>query len=166
MAEGDDDPGDWFAVVDTAQDPILHSLVLRARGHTCLFSGNLPPVLAMASPWLVRLRPEEPLLEAWKEGGRGKNWGIMCRSHRTLSDLRKHFRQFLQAQMPDSRIVMFRFYDPRVFNTYIRAATPEERRPWFEGLGLFAVEGETPDILHNYNLRGDILFDADSPVGG
>lgn len=165
MSHDTPDDSDWFAVIDTAQDPALYGLVTQSRGHVCLYSGKLAPVLAAAAPWLVRLRPGEPLLEAWKKEGRGKNWGIMCRSERTLPELRKHFRTFLQAQLPDARTVLFRFYDPRVFNTYIRAATPDERRPWFEALSLFAVEGATPDILHNYTLRDDRLFDADTPVG-
>jgi len=161
----DNDDSDWFAVIDTAQDPRLHELVTRSQSHVCLFSGQLPPVLAAASPWLVRLRPEEPLLEAWKTEGRGMNWGIMCRSGRTLGEMRKHFRQFLQAKLPDGRIVLFRFYDPRVFNTYIRAAQPEERRPWFEALELFAIEGATPETMHNYTLRGDVLYDAGAAIG-
>ena len=161
-ADGD---SDWFAVIDTAQDPKLHGLVTRSRGHVCLFSGQLPDVLASASPWLVRLRPDEPLLDAWKTEGRGKNWGIMCRSSRTLGEMRKHFRQFLQAKLPDGRMALFRFYDPRVFNTYLRAATPDERRPWFEALELFAVESAAPDVLHNYTLRGDVLYDADVAIG-
>ncbi len=163
MTEADD--SDWFAVIDAAQDPALHGLVTRSRSHTCLFSGELAPVLAAASPWLVRLRPGEALLENWKTKGRGKNWGIMCRSDRTLPELRKHFRKFLRARLDNGRYALFRFYDPRVFNVYIRAATPEERQPWFEALSLFAIEGAAPDILHNYTLRGNRLFDADEQVG-
>ncbi len=163
----DDVPSDapgWFAVVDAAADPQLHSLIYRCRGHTCLFSGKIAPVLAAASPHLVRMRPGEALFEAWKMEGRGKNWGIMCQTQRSLDDLRKHFRKFLQAKLPDGRIAQFRFYDPRVFSVYLRACTPEERRPWFEGIDLFAVEGATPDILHNYQLRGDRLYDAETPL--
>lgn len=158
------DDSDWFAVIDTAQDPNLHTLVMRSRGKVCLFSGNVPPVLAAASPWLVRLRPGEPLLETWKSEGRGRNWGIMCRSQASLEQMRKHFRKFLQAMLPDGTVALFRFYDPRVFNTYIRTCTPDERRPWFDQLALFAVEGARPDILHNYTLRGDRLYDADTPI--
>lgn len=161
----EDVESDWFAVIDTAQDSKLHGLVTRSRGHVCLFSGHLAPVLAAAAPWLVRLSPDEPLLDAWKSEGRGHNWGIMCRSGRTLGEMRKHFRQFLQAKLPDGRIALFRFYDPRVFNTYIRAATPDERRPWFEALELFAVEGATPETMHNYSLRGEVLYDSDTAVG-
>lgn len=158
------DDSDWFAVVDAAQDPNLHTLIMRSRGKVCLFSGKVPPVLAAASPWLVRLRPGEPLLEAWRSEGQGRNWGIMCRSPNTLEQMRRHFRKFLQAMLPDGTTALFRFYDPRVFNTYIRACTPDERRPWFDGLTLFAVEGARPGTLHNYILRDDRLYDADMPV--
>ena len=159
-----DDAGDgWFAVVDAAQDPRLYGLIKSARSNACLFSGKLSYDLAAASPHVVRLRPEEPLLEAWRTAGAGKNWGIMCRSVQSLDYLRKHFRKFLQAKLPDGMIAMFRFYDPRVFNTYIRAAMPEERKPWFDGIGVIAVEG-APGKVHNYHMRGDRLFDADVSV--
>ena len=159
MAE---ESGDWYAVVDAAQNPELHGLILQSSSQVCLFSGNVPDVLAAASPHLVKLIAGEPLFEAWKTQGRGQNWGIMCRSPRPIEAMRRHFRQFLQAKMPDGMMVMFRFYDPRVFNTYICAATPQEQMPWFEGISLYSVEdGAT---THGYAWQGGCLTDNGKPV--
>ncbi len=160
MAEGGE--GDWFAVVDAASDPKLHGLITASSAWVCLFAGQVPEVLAAASPHLVKLIPGEPLFEAWKAEGRGKNWGVMLRSPRTIEALRRHFRQFLQAKMPDGRVVMFRYFDPRVFNVYIRAATPDEQMPWFEGISLFSVEDK--DVTHAYAWRDGQLFDNNKPV--
>ena len=153
--------GDWYAVVDAAQDPKLRGLILRSSSHVCLFAGNVPEVLAAASPHLVKMVPGEPLFEAWKTEGRGCNWGIMCLSQRPIEVLRRHFRQFLQAKKPDGMVVLFRYYDPRVFNVYIRNATPEEQAPWFESISLFSVEdkGET----RSYSWDGRLL-DNGKPV--
>ncbi len=158
--EADDN---WYAVVDTAQDSRLFDLVQRTPGRVCLFAGKLHPVLAASSPWLVRMRPNDPLFETWKQEGRGRNWGIMCRTTQSLEQMRRHFRQFLQARLPDGQTVLFRFYDPRVFATYMRASTPGERAPWFEGVVSFAVEGAAPGETYNFHLRGDRLFDGDRP---
>lgn len=156
--------GDWFAVVDAARDPRLRGLIEQSSKWVCLFAGDVPPVLAAASPHLVKLAPGEPLFEVWKAEGQGKSWGVMLRSDRPLEVLRKHFRQFLQAKMPDGTVVLFRYYDPRVFNAYIRAATPEERAPWFDGVTLFSVEDKDPKAHHGYTLSGGELFDNGKPV--
>ena len=154
--------GDWYAVVDAAQDPTLRGLIMQGSSWACLFAGNLPPVLAATAPHLVKLIPGEPLFEAWKTRGQGQNWGIMCRSARPIEVLRRHFRQFLQVRMPDGMVVLFRFYDPRVFNTYIRAATPEEQMPWFEGIGVYTVEDK--DGAHGYAWQDGQLLDNGKPV--
>lgn len=154
----------WFAVIDTAQDPKLHPLVKSTPSSACLFAGTLEPVLAAASPWLVALTDAPDLFAAWRGPGQGRNWGIMCRSDLPLAELRRHFRRFLQAKLPDGTIALFRFYDPRVFNTYIRAATPAERAPWFDAVDVFAVEGAVRGVVHNYRLLGGVLYDGNAII--
>lgn len=160
------DGGQWYAVVDAAQDPRLRGLIARSSSWVCLFAGNVPEALASASPHLVRLTPGEPLFEAWKTEGRGSNWGIMCLSPQPLEALRRHFRQFLRVKLPDGTVALFRYYDPRVFNTFIRAATPEERAPWFDGILSFSVEDADPGVTHGYSLSGERLLDNGKPVLG
>ena len=82
-----------------------------------------------------------------------------------IERLQRHFRRFLQAKLPDGMIVLFRFYDPRVFNTYIRAATPEERAPWFDGVEQFSVEGAGGTATHHYRLLDGGLFDGANRIG-
>lgn len=154
-------PGDpWFALIDTAQDPQLYPLVLRAEAQQCLIAGDVAPVLAETLPYLVQLDPEGPVLQTWRERGMGCNWGILLRSALPIDALRLHFKKFLQAKLPDGTIALFRYYDPRVFRTYLRAATPEERAPWFAGVSLYSVEGATPGEIHNFHLSGGRLHDG------
>ncbi len=153
---------DWYAVVDAAQDDKLHGLIKQSSSYVCLFAGKVPDVLAAASPHLVKMVPGEPLFEAWKTEGRGRNWGIMCQSPRPIEVLRRHFRQFLQVKKPDGMMVLFRYFDPRVFNVYVRNATPEEQAPWFEGITLYSVEDK--DTTHGYSWGGGRLLDNGKPV--
>jgi Domain of unknown function (DUF4123) len=153
----------WYALVDTAQDRLLHPLVQSCAKAECLFSGNPDPVLAAASPHLVRLDDGSPLMAAWAERGGGRNWGILCESQVEFASLRRHFKKFLNARLPDGTIALFRFYDPRVFDTYIRACTPEERAPWFNGVLQYSVEGEG-GIVHNFRMRQGRLCDGEAEV--
>lgn len=158
-------PGSWFAVIDCAQDERLVSLVRACREHVCLLMGQIAPVLEATAPWLVRIVDGDPLMSTWQNHGRGGSWGIMCETDLSLSELRRHFRRFLQAKLPDGTIALFRFYDPRVFNTYIRAAQPAEREPWFRGVGQYAVEAVGGTGMYQYRLSGGALMDGAAAIG-
>jgi len=115
-------------------------------------------MLAAASPYLVRIDEDSPLMAAWTDRGAGRNWGILCESAMEFASLRRHFKKFLNARLPDGTVALFRFYDPRVFNTYIRACTADEAAPWFNGVTRYSVEDEDGTV-HEYRLRGGVLFD-------
>jgi hypothetical protein len=154
----------WCAVVDTAQDPSLADLVRRSAQQQCLISGALPAVLAATLPYVVQLGTGEPLTEAWKERGVGKNWGILFQTDEPLDQLRLHFKKFLNARLPDGTIALFRFYDPRVFRVYIAAATPDERAPWFRGIMRYSIEGGDPGQFHDFRLENGRLYDGNMLV--
>ncbi len=150
-------------MIDCSRDERLVSLVQQSREHVCLFTGDVAPVLQAAAPWLVRIDPADPLPGIWQQHGRRQHWGILCESRLSLAELRRHFRRFLQAKLPDGMIALFRFYDPRVFDTYIRAALPEERAPWFKGVAHYALEG-ADGVLHRFRLSSDRLMDGANPI--
>lgn len=159
------EPTRWFALVDGAADPAIEPMAKACRDHACLFSGDLAPELSAASPWLVAIDPKEPLLHAWQDRGRGNNWGLLIEAVLTLPDLRKLLRRFLQAKLPSGELVMFRFYDPRVFRTYLPSASAPQAADWFAGVRQYAVEGEG-DVQHSFRWRGGRLFDGETAIGG
>jgi len=159
-------PPAWYAIIDGSRDPRLEGLVRGCREHVCLFKGrDLAPELLQVAPWLVRIHQDEPLLSTWQQHGRGLSWGVMVASALSLEGLRGFFRRFLQAKLPDGTIALFRFYDPRVFNTYIRAALPEEREPWFAEVLAYAAETRDGAAQHHYRLDSGRLFDGDRVLG-
>ena len=155
----------WFALIDGAQDPRLQALVRSCREYLCLYKGKLEPDLSEVAPWLVRIADGDPLMPTWQQYGRGQNWGIMMLSTQSIEALQRHFRRFTEVLLPDGDRALFRFYDPRVFNTYIRAATPQERAPWFDGVLQYATEKADGTGLHQFRLVDDRLLDGESPVG-
>jgi hypothetical protein len=143
----------------------LYDLVRQSKAYQCLIGGKVEEPLAAALPYLVRLQSDEPLGRAWQGPGVGQSWGIMLRSSLSIDGLRVHLKKFIQAQLPDGRVVMFRFYDPRVFRVYIRAALAEERLPWFNGVSVYAIEAEASGQFHNFNLQGGVLHDGVAAIG-
>jgi hypothetical protein len=149
----------WYALVDCAQDPRLADLVKSCKESVCLFKGDVARSVADVSPWLVRMHDGDPLLGIWQEHGMGQNWGFMFLSSLSLKDLQTHFRKFLQVKLPDGTIALFRFYDPRVFNTFVKAAETTERDKFFKGISQFSVEREDGQGLHQYKYRNGQLLD-------
>ena len=97
---------------------------MEASGQACLFGGEVEEPLNQAAPYLVNLKAQEPLFRALRTAGRGQAWGIMCRSGLPLDGLRRHFRHFLMAKLPDGTVAQF-LYDPRVFNPFLSSCTPD-----------------------------------------
>jgi hypothetical protein len=145
--------GQWFALIDTAQDQSLHALVTASAQSQCLISGALPQALAAALPYIVRVNAEDPLMKQWRSRGLGKNWGIMLESDSDIDYLRVHFKKFLNVRLPDGTVALFRFYDPRIFRTYMLSASPEEREPWFRGVMRYSVESENPGDTHEFHIN-------------
>ncbi|MBA3446145.1 MAG: DUF4123 domain-containing protein [Pseudaminobacter sp.] len=154
-----------YAIVDAARDQRLYPLVMHATEKACLFAGDIAEPLARAAPHLVNLRSNEQLFHAWRDTGRGQAWGVLCRSDLPLDALRRHLRRFLVAKLPDGMVVQFRFYDPRVFNAYLRECNAEELARWFKGVSCYLVEDGQTGAMHEYNLRGGLLHDGDERLG-
>jgi hypothetical protein len=148
---------DLFAIVDTARDKKLYGLVAPEKEQQCLFAGELDPVLARASPYLVRLDEGSALMEAWRREGWGQAWGILLRSPHPFNDVRRHFRNFMQAKLPDGAIVLFRFYDPRVWRTYLPTCEGETLASWFAKVDEYQVETPAGDGMIRYALSGGAL---------
>ena len=142
-----------FGLIDAARDPQLYGLVVASPEHACLFGGPLKPPLERNAPYIAAVTPGTPLFSAWRDYGWGQSWGIYCRSALPMADVRRHLRQFLQAQLPDGRVVLFRFYDPRVWRTYLPTCQPEELQRWFAGIDEYGAEA--PDGMGTVVYRFD-----------
>jgi hypothetical protein len=149
----------WYAIVDTAQDELLYDYVQTCAEFQCLISGDVPLELATALPYLLALGEGEPLTEAWRREGMGKNWGIAFESWASIDDLRLHFKKFLSARLPDGTVALFRFYDPRVFCAYMHAADDPQRLSWFRLLRRFSVEGA--ERMHDFHLDQGQVYDGE-----
>ncbi|MEJ1160716.1 DUF4123 domain-containing protein [Prosthecomicrobium sp. N25] len=136
-----------YAVVDCARDARLYDAVHRCFDPYCLLAGDLPAVLQRVSPWLVPLDDAEPLLALWRREGRDGSWGVFLETSRAPATVLRRLRQLLQAQAPDGRPVLFRFYDPRVLRAYLAQADAQARAQ---------VLGLTDRILAESDVLGGV----------
>jgi hypothetical protein len=146
-----------FGLIDTARDPQLYDLVKASPEHACMFGGPIKPPLDRNAPYIVSLTADSPMFTAWRDHGWGKSWGICCYSDLPLADVRRHLRQFLQAQLPDGEVVLFRFYDPRVWRTYLPTCQPPELALWFKGIDEYGSEAPDGKGTLRYRFDGGAL---------
>ncbi|MFV1984103.1 MAG: DUF4123 domain-containing protein [Thiohalomonadales bacterium] len=115
-----------YAILDGALIKNLRSKLSEFKQkdeYVSLYRNTIYSNLNEIAPYLVHLDIDEPLFDWWLENGWNKYWGILCTSQSDLDSLAIHFRQFLTVTDYNKNKIMFRFYDPRVFNTFIKSCS-------------------------------------------
>ena len=84
----------------------------------------------------------ERLSEAWRKIGRGESWGIFLRSAQGQARVRQRLRTFNQAKLPDGQVVLFRWWDPRVFRVYLPTCDADDLKQWFASVEEYICETE------------------------
>jgi hypothetical protein len=143
-----------YALIDCAADPALYPMILREGAYKCLFGGAVSPDLISAAPHIVELQQGSALHTALMGEGWYRNWGIVCASEANLWDVRKAVRGNLQATLPDGKVVLFRFYDPRVFAPFIEACTPAEAAEWFTTVTDYWVATQEGTVHYGFGAQG------------
>lgn len=122
----------WYAIVDGAADPRLYPVIMESQQHACLYEDDYPPETRQALPYLVTLVEGEPLADLWRKHEAGRFWGIVFQSTFDFAAVRRHLRKFTTARLPEGDVVLFRFWDPRIFVIFAEQGKPEEVEPFFE----------------------------------
>lgn len=129
-----------WAIVDTARDQGLYSLLVNSRlEFRCLYSGERPAELDRVAPQLVELLPGHRLTRALLSM-HGRAWGVALRT-RAPDGLRHHLRHFLVVRDPQARRLVFRYYDPRVLRVFLPTCLPAEVNHFFGPVDSWFAEG-------------------------
>ncbi|MBL3617719.1 MAG: DUF4123 domain-containing protein [gamma proteobacterium endosymbiont of Lamellibrachia anaximandri] len=155
--EGDSMTGPQvYAVLDGARDRRIEPMVRLSRlEHACLYAGRLSPRMQAAAPYVVHLAPDARFTRELLETGWGENWGFftIVPVDVTLERHRRHFRKLLRVKDESGRILMFRFYDPRVLRVYLPTCTGDEARQFFGPVPRMVAEAEDGGSLLTYTPK-------------
>ena len=139
-----------YAILDGASIPELLSRFSRFKAeHICLYRGEQTADMAKVSPYLVAL-PAESELTDWILSLIGTHPGIFARTPASMREMRQHLRKFLMVYDATSNPVYFRYYDPRVLNTYLATCDKEKEKTLFGPITHFFAENEAGDQLISY----------------
>jgi hypothetical protein len=144
-----------YAILDGSSVPNLPQTLERFKVETeCLFRGELEADVALAAPYLVVLRADDPFTEWLLREGWGRHWGIFAVSKADLRDLRTHLRTLLKVYGPDLKPLFFRYYDPRVLRTYLPTCNAQELQAVFGPVLRYLMEDEEPATLLKFWPEG------------
>jgi hypothetical protein len=154
-----------WAILDCARDDDLY-YTLRNSGldYRCLFGGPLPHAVEMAAPHLLELSPAYRFTPRLIETGWGQSWGVFLRID-DPSNLRHHLRGLLRVRDEAGRVLLFRYYDPRVLRIFLPTCTPDELRTVFGPISSFLVEGDDGRSLIEFEFDGTGLLERRIPLG-
>jgi hypothetical protein len=147
-----------YAILDAARnDDIYTSLMASDVEYRCLYSGEIPQVLAEAAPYLVRFHKGSGFLDIVIREGWGDAWGIFMASPAMLKPLESHFREFIMARDEAGKTFYFRYYDPRVLRVYLPTCNRDELTTILGPVECFLVEQEKAMGLVTYSFDGNNL---------
>ncbi|MBN8742125.1 MAG: hypothetical protein BGP24_18165 [Lysobacterales bacterium 69-70] len=110
--------GPCFALIDCARHPQLPALLTHAAVRAqSLFDGVEALRLQRYGAWVAPFPAHGELASIWfGNGGQGwrEAWGWLFQSPAGIDELRRHFKKFLQVDLPQGGRAYWRFYDPRV----------------------------------------------------
>ena len=138
---------DVWMIVDAARDRRIYGDLINSYLEcSCLYSGRIPDELEANAPHLVQLihddrSTRELLQKAW-----GNSWGIFLRCPTTMQSLRRHLRGFLRVTDWTGKMLLFRYYDPRVLRVYLPTCTAQEASTVFGPITHFWAETESGEL--------------------
>ena len=156
---------DVWAIVDGARDRRIWGMLRDSSlKYSCLYAGTIARELEMAAPHLVQLEyrnahSRELIQSAW-----GNSWGVFLKCDGTLDAVRRHFRQFLSVRDASGRLLVFRYYDPRVFRVYLPTCRSQELRTVFGPIECFWVEDAHPGTMVEFRFDNFGLVRKEWPV--
>lgn len=118
--------GYLYAIVDACGAPAVPPK-MQELGETetlSLFKGTPKEDYWAVAPYLLRV--SIGTLCWLQENLWNDPWGIFLFSKASFEELHQHFRALLVVQKPDGQYWLFRYYDPRVLETFLGTCASEE----------------------------------------
>lgn len=146
-----------YAILDAARgERILELLHESVEEYHSLYEGPQGTALAEVAPHLVSLpRKDSWLLEALVQEGWGAHWGVYLTSPLPFLMVRRHLRRFLMVEAEDLEgRFYFRFYDPRVLDSFLSTCPPDSRKEFFGDIESFIFNGSNGEVVETPSLDG------------
>lgn len=159
------DAGELYAIVDGCIGPEVSDLAdaLGPERAACLYLGVAAENYRDKAPYLLRV--DRALALALPERFGDAAWGCFARSTAGFEAVRRHVRGLLTVTSPEGQSWLFRFWDPRLLPTFLRASTADELNAFFGPVSAFALVTGAGEAFAAYRDPAIVEAAPRRPVG-
>ncbi len=156
LKQAESDDSKLYAIVDSARnEEVFRYLILGNVKYKSLFEGTMDVQSFVVSGFLVECKKESLLFQWLTTEAWGDSSCIFFTSKSSFEELFSHFQQFNRVKLEDDKVVLFRYYDPRVFRTLLPDYNEIELDTFFGNVQSFFVESEDPGVINVYKKGGE-----------
>lgn len=140
--------GRLWVILDACDAPIVLQKAeeLGPGNVCCLFKGRTAELHGEFAPFLARA--DGQLLDWVRETLWAEPWGVFVVSSADLAELRDHLRGLLIVEDAEGRQKYFRYYDPRVLETFLPCGNPEQLEEFYGPVDAYITAGAWGDEDH------------------
>ncbi len=140
--------GNLWAILDACDTPIVvqKAQELGPGNVCCLFKGKAAELHAESAPFLARA--DEQLVDWIREMLWTRPWGVFAVSSAGLAEMRDHLRSLLIVEDPDGQQKYFRYYDPRVMETFLPCGNDDQLEELFGPVEAYVTAGASLEEEH------------------
>jgi len=109
---------------------------------------------------MVECKPGSPLFQWMTTTAWGKGCSIYFTSWASFEEVFGYFRKFNRVYREGDKIVLFRYYDPRVLDSYLTSCSRVEIETFFMLVSSFMAENENGDAIRVYR-KNPVRTDPD-----
>ena len=113
-----------YLLLDGAKFTNIHAFIYKTDEfpqYSSLYKDTYYESILEISPCLVQMKSLHDKFLSWYiSKGSDAHQAIVITSGKDLAELADHFKNFLEAKLPNLNIVLFRFYEPNVLNTILK----------------------------------------------
>jgi pSer/pThr/pTyr-binding forkhead associated (FHA) protein len=143
-----------YALLDPLQDNRLAAFLAASQDQYCSLVEEQPDIDVRTAPLLVLLPPTSRLVDVFIKDGWGKGWGIYLSSTAHPEQVRAHLRDYLIVRTQSGRNLLFRFYAPRLLQSFLERCSPRECTEFFGPISRFIAETDQPDTAYEFTDTG------------
>ena len=139
--------GRLYAILDACDEPEIPGKVaeLGRDRAKCLYRGVDDPRILAVAPYLAHLGEKD--IDWLSQNMWERFWGIFAIADSTLKALRTHFRKFLMVDLENEGAVYFRYYDPRVLETFLPTCDRQQLKDFYGPVDAYGVpRGESEAV--------------------
>jgi len=108
--------------------------------HQCLYKGKSATNLGAVAPWLFTYKRNSELAHWFAKNSSEESWGILFYSEEKFETVYKHLRKFLMIKTEEGKDLYFRYYDPRVLNTFLPSCEGKQLSDFFGPIEAYFAE--------------------------